>query len=197
MWVQGHGLYSRQVRGLVEGWIVIWVRRYLCVKCGRTMICLQDWLHPWRWYAATVIIEALYRYLILQETVRDISHRFGRSADEWRTLRRWQKQLLVSPTLWGWLRSRLGISQPAQTRRQGGLHLSRLLGEMGVAWESATQVLAGLEAGVRATLCGMLHNRQRPWPITQFHPGVAWAAGSGAKPTVTPTEDEPGRGPPR
>jgi len=63
------------------------------------MIFLPDWLHPWRWYAATVIMEALYRYLILQETVRDISHRFGRSADEWRTLRRWQKQLLVSPTL--------------------------------------------------------------------------------------------------
>jgi hypothetical protein len=99
VWVQGHGLYSRQVRGLVEGWIVIWVRRYLCVKCGRTMIFLPDWLHPWRWYAATVIMEALYWYLILQETVRDISHRFGRSADEWRTLRRWQKQLLVSPTL--------------------------------------------------------------------------------------------------
>jgi hypothetical protein len=37
--------YSRQVRGLVEGWILIWVRRYLCVKCGRTMSCLPDWLH--------------------------------------------------------------------------------------------------------------------------------------------------------
>jgi len=110
VWVQGHGFYSRQVCGLSAGWIVIWVRRYLCRKCGRTMSFLPDWLHPWRWYGATVIMEALYRYLILEETVHNISHHFGRSASEWRTLRRWRAQLLVSPTLWGWLGSRLGIS---------------------------------------------------------------------------------------
>src|SRR5919109_626057 len=78
--VEGHGCYSRQVRGLSEGWIVIWVRRYLCRDCGHTMSRLPDWLHPWRWYAATVIIEALYRHLILKEPARAISLRFGRSA---------------------------------------------------------------------------------------------------------------------
>jgi hypothetical protein len=26
---------------------------------------LPDWLHSWRWYAATVIIEALFRHAIL------------------------------------------------------------------------------------------------------------------------------------
>src|SRR5437899_3625443 len=87
--VQGHGLYCRQVRGLSEGWIRIWVRRYLCRDCGHTMSRLPDWLHPWRWYAATVIIEALYRHLILQETARAIGARFGRigDANEWRSLR--------------------------------------------------------------------------------------------------------------
>ena len=197
MWVQGHGFYSRQVCGLSAGWIVIWVRRYLCRKCSRTMSFLPDWLHPWRWYGATVIMEALYRYLILEETVHDISHHFGRSASDWRTLRRWRAQLLVSPTLWGWLGSRLGISQPAETRKQGRLHLMRLLGEMRVAWKSAAKVLAKLEAAVRATLGGLLHNRRRAWPMAQFHPGTAGESGSGAKSTVLPTEKDSGRGPPR
>ena len=55
--VEGHGMYSRQVCGLSEGWVEIWVRRYLCQTCGHTMSRLPDWLHPWRWYAAAVIIE--------------------------------------------------------------------------------------------------------------------------------------------
>src|SRR5213593_4300279 len=79
------------------------------------MSCLPDWLHPWRWYAATVFIEALYRHLILEEPVRAISVRFGRIGDvgEWRSLRR-RAQLLVSPTLWGWMGLRLGIRQPGR-----------------------------------------------------------------------------------
>jgi hypothetical protein len=197
VWVQGHGFYSRQVCGLGETWKVFWVRRYRCRKCGHTMSCLPDWLHPWRWYAATVILEALYRNLILEETARAISIHFGRSASEWRTLRRWRAQLLVSPTLWGWLGSRLGVSRSAETRNQGRLHLSRLLGEMRVAWESAANVLAVLEGAVRATLGGLLHNRLWAWPMAQFHPGAAGASGSGAKSTLPPTEDDSGRGPPR
>jgi hypothetical protein len=115
VWVQGHGCYSRQVRGLGARWIVIWVRRYVCRNCGHTMSRLPDWLHPWRWYAATVIVEALYRHLMLRETARAIGARLGRDKDtqEWRSLRRWRAQLLVSPTLWGWLGARLASgSQP-------------------------------------------------------------------------------------
>ena len=100
--VEGHGFYSRQVRGLDDGWIVIWVRRYCCRSCQHTMSRLPDWLHPWRWYAATVIVEALYRHLILGETARRIGARFGRGdCQQWQSLRRWRSQLLVSPTLWG------------------------------------------------------------------------------------------------
>ena len=199
MRVQGHGCYSRQVCGLSEGWIVIWVRRYLCRDCGHTMSRLPDWLHPWRWYAAAVIIEALYRHLILRETASGIGIRLGRSRDAsgWRSLRRWRKQLLVSPTLWGWLGSRLGIGQPAQTPQQGRLHLTRLLGEMRIAYESATTVLDQMEAAVRRSLSGLVHNRREAWPMTQFRPGNASTPGSGAKPTALPTEKGPGRGPPR
>ena len=88
---------------------------------------LPDWLHPCRWYAAAVIIEALYRYLIVGETAREIGMRFGRSPDhqEWRSLERWRAQLLVSPTLWGWLGLRLGIGSAAKSRDEGRVHLMR------------------------------------------------------------------------
>lgn len=163
------------------------------------MSCLPDWLHPWRWYAATVIVEALYRHLILRETVRAIGARFGRHGDatEWRSLRRWRAQLLTSPTLWGWLGLRLGIRQPAQSRYQGRLHLSRLLGQMRIAWESATKVLRELAWAVRSSLSGPVHNRRSAWPVTQFRPGIGLGSDSGGKPTALPTEEGSGRGPPR
>ncbi len=93
---------------------------------------LPDWLHPWRWYAAAVIMEALYRYLILGESAREISNRFGRSTDrhDWPSLRRWREQLLVSPTLWGWLGKRLGITRAAQHGEDGYRHLMRFLSEI-------------------------------------------------------------------
>src|SRR3989442_10979813 len=95
---------------------------------------LPDWLHPWRWYAATVIIEALYRHLILRETPCTIGIRFGRSreANQWRSLRRWRGQVLLAPTLWGWPRWRLGVGGPGPTQNQGRVAVAPVLGEMGV-----------------------------------------------------------------
>ena len=177
---------------------MIWVRRYLCRDCGHTMSRLPDWLHPWRWYAATVIIEALYRHLILRETACTIGIRFGRSreANQWRSLRRWRAQLLLSPTLWGWLRWRLGIGEPAPTQHQGRLHLTRLLGEMRIGWQSAAKVFDELTAAVRGSLRGLVHNRRQAWPVTQFRPGIGSDSDSGAKPRALPTEEDPVRGPP-
>lgn len=159
---------------------------------------LPDWLHPWRWYAATVILEALYRHLILGESAPAIRIRFQRQgeASAWRSLRRWREQLLVSPTLWGWLRSRLGIEKPAESRYQGRQYLSRLLGEMRMGWESTAKVLDELAMAVRASLSGQVHNRREAWPVTQFRPGIPSASASGRKPRTVPTEEVPGRGPP-
>jgi len=197
VWVQGHGFYSRQVCGLSAGWMVIGVRRYLCRRCGHTMSRLPDWLHPWRWYAATVIVEALYRHVILRETARAIGARCGRGdRQEWRSLRRWRAQLLVSPTLWGWLGSRLGIRKAAETRQQGQAHLTRWLGEMRLAWESPAKVLGALAVAVRSSLNGLVHDRHSAWPATQFRPGTDGGSPSGAKPTAVPTEEDPVRGPP-
>lgn len=179
--------------------MVIWVRRYLCRDCGHTMSRLPDWLHPWRWYAATVIIEALYRHLILQETARSISARFRGEADaqQWHSLRRWRAQLLVSPTLWGWLGSRLGIRKPAERRKEGQHHLARLLGEMRIGWESPEKVLDELAGLVRSSLRGLVHNRRSAWSVTQFRPGIDSDSDSGEKPTALPTEEGSGRGPPQ
>jgi hypothetical protein len=158
---------------------------------------LPDWLHPWRWYAASVIIEALYRHLILKETAYAISVRFRRLGEvaEWRSLQRWREQLLTSPTLWGWLGSRLGVCDPAQNRHQGRLHLTRLLGEMRLVW-SAAKVLHNLSAAARGSLSGLVHNRRDAWPVVQFRPGIASARHSGGKPKAAPTEEDPVRGPP-
>ena len=159
---------------------------------------LPDWLHPWRWYAAAVILEALYRHLILGETSRAIGTRFGRLGDlnEWRSLRRWRAQLLVSPTLWGWLGSRLGIRKSAENREQGRLHVWRLLGEIGMAAKPAEKVFAELAGAVRASLRSLVHNRREAWPVTQFRSGTASGSASGSKPLALPTEKDSGRGPP-
>ena len=196
--VQGHGLYSRQVRGWNEGWIVIRVRRYWCRSCERTMSRLPDWLHPWRWYAAAVIIEALYCYLILGETAREIGMRFGRSPNhqEWRSLQRWRAQLLVSPTLWGWLGPRLGIGSAAKSWDQGRVHLIRFLGEMHIQLESALKRAGELSTAVRGTLRGLVHNRRQAWPLMQFQPGMLERPDSGQPQMALPTEKDSGRDPP-
>lgn len=197
--VRGHGCYCRQVRGVGAGWILIWVRRYLCRDCGHTMSRLPDGLHPWRWYAAAVIIEALYRHLILQETARSIGVRFGRPADAdgWRSLRRWRAQLLASPTLWGWLGPRLGVRKPAGNRNQGLRHLTRFLGEIRLGGESAAAVPSGLATAVRGSLSGRVHNRRQCWPAAQFHPGIDARSDSGSKSMACPTEKDSSRGPPQ
>jgi hypothetical protein len=159
---------------------------------------LPDWLHPWRWYAAAVIVEALYRHLILGEAVRTIGVLFGRRSDatEWRSLRRWRAQLLASPTLWGWLQSRLGIRKRAENREQGRLHLWRLLGEMGMAAKPAAKVFVELTQAVRVSLRGLVHNRREAWPVTRFRPGITSVPNCGSKSTALPTEKDSGRGPP-
>jgi len=107
----GHGFYKRQLLGLAElpaG--IIWVRRFLCRECRKTISVLPDQVHPYRWYAAIAILQALWLHLLLGETAKDVSIRLrGAASSSWRSLRRWGQQLLQSPTLWGWLGRSLGV----------------------------------------------------------------------------------------
>jgi len=196
----GHGLYCRQVRGLTErAWIVIWVRRFLCLACGHTMSCLPDWLHPWRWYAATVIIEALWRHCVLRESARSIGARFGRSANSetWKSLRRWRVQLLISPTLWGWLGPRLGIRKPAAGREQGRLYIERLLAEAGQGIRTGVEWLDELATAVRRTLQDLVHKRKTAGNIRQFPPGQPSRLSPAPSREASPTEKVSGTDPPR
>ena len=190
----GHGMYSRQVRGLTGmGWITVWIQRFLCMVCGHTISLLPDWLHPWRWYAGPVIIEALYRHCILRESAASIGTRFGRPEDamEWRSLRRWRKQLLISPTLWGWLGPRLGITESVANRNEAKIYLERLLSE---GWHSGE--IGELYGTVRRTLRDLVHNRKKAWPIRQFLPGFSSTDSPARLGLGLPTEKDSGPDPP-
>lgn len=195
----GHGMYCRQVRGLSEtGWIVIWVRRFLCLSCGRTISRLPDWLHPWRWYAATVIVEALCRHCIFHESSRLIGVRFGRPSDalSWRSLVRWRIELLISLTLWGWLGPRLGVRRPAADRKQAHSYLERLLAEGGQQIRSAIEFLKEVPAAVRRTLRDLVHERKRARTIGQFLPGRPSPVPPARMRRGSPTQEGPGSKPP-
>jgi hypothetical protein len=197
--VVGHGMYSRQVCGMVEaGWIIIWIRRFLCLACGHTMSMLPDRLHPWRWYAGTVIIEALFRHCILLESAASIGARFGWPEDavEWRSLRRWRAQLLVSPTLWGWLGARLGVTKPAANRNEGRNRLERLLAEGCCIVRSGILALEEVPGAVRRTLQDLVHDRKKAWSLKSFLAGFLSSDSSARLHPVLPTEKDSGPDPP-
>lgn len=197
--IVGHGMYSRQVCGLVEtGWILIWIRRFLCLACGHTMSLLPDWLHPWRWYAGTVIIEALYRHCVLMESAASIGARFGRpeEAMEWKSLRRWRKHLLVSPTLWGWTGPTLGITEPAASRAQCRTYLMRLLAEGNCVIRSGLFAIEEISTAVRHTLRDLVHDRKRAWRLKSFLPGFSVLHSSRRSRRGLPTEKDSGPWPP-
>jgi hypothetical protein len=192
-------MYSRQVCGLAEtGWLIIWIRRFLCLVCGHTMSLLPDWLHPWRWYAAPAIVEALYRHCTLQESATSIGARFGRpeGATEWRSLRRWRKQLLISPTLWGWPGPRLGATHPAADRNEGQAYLERLLAEGGLMMQSGIETIEALPGTIRKTLQDLVHNGKTAWPLKHFLPGFLRAGSPDRLRRSLPTEEDSGPGPP-
>ena len=196
----GHGCYSRQVRGLSEtAWIVIWVRRFLCTVCGHTMSLLPDWLHPYRWYAAAVIIEALCRHAICGESSAAIGERFGRPQDAtaWRSLFRWRNQLLISPSLWGWLGPRLGVHKPTCRRSESASCLRRLLAEGGHPFHSALDFVQAVPSAVRNTLRDRVFSRRKTGLLGQFPAGETREPPPARSCTVFPTEEDSGRGPPR
>ena len=192
--VVGHGMYSRQVRGLMkDNWIVVWIQRFLCLACGRTMSLLPDWLLPWRWYAAPAIVEALCRHCILKESAVSIGVLFGRPEDatEWKSLRRWRKQLLISPNLWGWLGPRLGVNKPAANRNEARIYLERLLAE-----GRHGGAMSELYESVRRTLQDLVHNRKMAWPLKRFLPCIFSAGSQSPSSRSLPTEKDSGPGPP-
>lgn len=173
--IVGHGTYRRQVLGVAEGdgEAMALVRRYLCRGCERTLSVLSDLLHPHRWYAAGVILEALKLHLLEGASEGEIRRRFGvvLDSESWRTLRRWRSELLV--TLWYWLARRLGFARRAATRSEGRRRLGRLLSE------AATKEKLGAARAARSLLSSTVHFRGLCWRLGRDPPAELRAESPG------------------
>ena len=110
--IVGHGTYARQVRGLSPGgWIIIHVRRYLCLGCRRTISVLPNSLHPGRWHAAAAILRALVEALLLGTSTADLRESLGPGdrAPHWTSVGRWAREL--GGKLWPWFAPELGHAE--------------------------------------------------------------------------------------
>ncbi len=159
--IVGHGTYTRQVLGL-ESWCsraVIWVRRFVCRGCRRTISVLPDVLYPGRWYAGVAILLGLFFGLLQEWRVEEVRRQLSGQDESggWKTLRRWQRQLLCP--LWGWLGRQVGIEDaPSLGRVESRRRLFRLLSLWGL--DPATGP-AEVEAAARSFVRGTAHDGTR------------------------------------
>jgi len=164
--IVGNGTYSRQVLGLLAGSesLVIFVRRYLCRGCSKSITVLPDTLLPWRWYAGTSMLLALMLSLLQGKTAEQVRRRLGQVSETpgWKTLDRWQRQLL-SP-LWIWVAAEIAFAGqgPSATRAERTERLCRLAALQGTHARSPdTEV----ERAARALSRGSAHTRTKSWLI--------------------------------
>lgn len=153
--IVGHGTYDRQVLGLTGGCpeIVISVRRFLCRACRRTISVLPDRLYPGRWYSAIAIVLGLTLSLLAGVPAWKLRERIaGRRSRDWKTLQRWQRQILAP--LWSWLAPQLGFRGPGCDRRGYRSRMQRLLSLHGA---SGTSPPEKLDEVARALVCATAH----------------------------------------
>jgi hypothetical protein len=166
MGIVGNGTYKRQVQGLVAATesLVILVRRFVCRGCRASIAVLPGALLPRRWYAGTAMLLALVRSLLRGQSTaavrRGLTQRVETSG--WKTLDRWQRQLLEP--LWGWMAAQLGFAGqgPGANRVQRSDRLRRLLALLGVHARSPD---ADLEQAACAVAIGTAHTRSKSWHI--------------------------------
>jgi hypothetical protein len=164
--IVGHGTYLRQVLGLLEASksLVIRVRRYLCRGCWRTISVLPEALLPRRWYAAAAILLALVLSLLLGVAAAEVRRRLADPGETqgWKTLDRWQRQLLAP--LWSWVAAQLGFAAqgPGRNRVQRSDRLGKLLLLHGAGERSPPEEL---ERVACALARGTAHTRSESWEI--------------------------------
>lgn len=142
--IVGHGSYKRMVLCLTHDTVVI-IRRYLCRGCGGTISVLADVIHPGRWYAAGVILEAIRRHLD-GESETNLIKAFAPhiQSGRWRSLYRWSRQL--GQRLFAWLARRLGFQGPTKDRSEVSARLVRLLAEADMPPTDISRRNAGFQA---------------------------------------------------
>lgn len=176
--IVGHGKYTRQVLGLTEGCrdLVVWIRRFLCRGCRRTISVLPDGLYPRRWYAAAAIVMSLVLALLAgvpAARIREQLTGLG-GARGWKTLERWQRQLLAP--LWSWLARQLGFpSEPARDRAAARRRVQRLVGLHGATGRSPPESLWEV---ARRLVCETAHVGAVGWEMRRGAPAELAQRGS-------------------
>ena len=164
--IVGHGTYLRQLlgRACARKALVIRVRRFLCRGCSTTISVLPDALLPRRWYAGGVIFVALTLSLLRGVPAAEVRRRLSEPGETpgWKTLDRWQRQLLAP--LWSWVAPQLGFAGRGQAgdRVQRTDRLRRLLALHGATGRSPT---VEIERVACALATGTAHTRTESWEI--------------------------------
>ncbi len=166
MGIVGNGTYKRQVLGLAAAAepLVILVRRYLCRGCRGSISVLPDALLPWRWYAGTAMILGLVLSLLRGQTEAQVRSQLAKPSQggAWKTLHRWQHQLLAP--LWDWMAAQIGFADhaPEPDQIQRAVRLRRLLALRGV---HARNPNADIGQAACALATGTAHTRAKSWQI--------------------------------
>ncbi len=94
--IYGHGTFKRQVRGIAPGqWLVIFVRRFRCTRCGVTISVLPDFLVARRYYLGATILRVLIEVLLKGTSVAQLRESVGPSerAPHWHAPGAWARDL--------------------------------------------------------------------------------------------------------
>lgn len=168
--IVGHGTYRRQVLGRIGECrdLLIWIRRFLCRGCRRTISVLPDGLYPGRWYGVVVILSSLVLALVQGVSAAAIRDRFASSGETrgWKTLERWRRQLLAP--LWSWLAGQVGVTGPSQDRGEQHRRLLRLVSLHGAGARSSLDEIAHV---ARHLVCETAHSRVAGWDMRRGPPG--------------------------
>ena len=163
----GHGCYQRQLLGTADApdGVVIHVRRYRCLTCGRTTTVLPEEALPGHWYAGAAILFALVLSLLHGACAAEVRRRLGMRPDggRWRSLERWTRQIL-NP-LWGWKGKELAATGPARDREESRRRLHRLLAHLGVTEPYPPDQFDVVLRAAQSVVRGTAHSRGKSWPI--------------------------------
>jgi hypothetical protein len=140
------GYYSRGVTNSVGVILAIWVRRFLCLRCGITVSCLPDFAQPYRLVSNSTI----ERFFNDQTDPLDVQRNHDRLLRYWRRFRQW------APDLRQLIGSAFGRAPPGE---KAGALWQRLMG----ACKSFTACTRQLIEKFRLTCFGIyLCHRPRP-----------------------------------
>jgi hypothetical protein len=118
LWIIGHGTYRRWA--YTPAAIQVFIRRFLCKNCRKTITVSPHWLLPYYQYTTVVILSCLKKYFLEQKTAKEATAELNVNQDKqrWGLLYRWGKGFSHRLPLWSWLRPLLGIPHEEKYSRE-------------------------------------------------------------------------------